>query len=107
LTGRVPRSYVNFAEGCGTGFISTRPNRSTVTEGKGLVVTDDETVELDVGDVIHAPAGEQQQRAQHWHGAAPGETMTDLTIISDGVKMEQTEQYAQRSEGPARESDLV
>jgi quercetin dioxygenase-like cupin family protein len=57
-----------------------------ITEGKGLVETEGERVELDEGDVVVCPAGEK-----HWHGAAPGSTMTHITITGAGVKTEQLE----------------
>jgi quercetin dioxygenase-like cupin family protein len=57
-----------------------------VTQGKGLVVTEGAQVEVDEGDVVFAPAGEK-----HWHGAAPGSTMTHITITEAGAKTEQLE----------------
>jgi quercetin dioxygenase-like cupin family protein len=47
-----------------------------VTEGRGRVqARGEEIVELEVGDVVLAPDGEE-----HWHGAAPGQAMTHLSI---------------------------
>lgn len=47
-----------------------------VTEGRGLVqVRDHDAVELQAGDVVYAPDGEE-----HWHGATPDDFMTHLSI---------------------------
>jgi len=47
-----------------------------VTEGRGLVqVRGQDIVELNPGDVIFAPDGEE-----HWHGATPDHFMTHLSI---------------------------
>ena len=47
-----------------------------VTEGHGLVqVRGQQIVELDPGDVVFAPDGEE-----HWHGATPDHFMTHLSI---------------------------
>jgi hypothetical protein len=44
-----------------------------------VAVRDEEPVEINAGDVIFAPDGEE-----HWHGAAPDHFMTDLSI-TDGA----------------------
>jgi quercetin dioxygenase-like cupin family protein len=47
-----------------------------VTEGRGLVqARGQEIVELNGGDVVFAPDGEE-----HWHGAAPDHFMAHLSI---------------------------
>jgi quercetin dioxygenase-like cupin family protein len=47
-----------------------------VTEGRGLVqARSQRIVELEAGDVVFAPDGEE-----HWHGAAPEHFMTHLSI---------------------------
>ena len=47
-----------------------------VTEGHGLVqVRGQRIVELNPGDVVYAPHGEE-----HWHGASPDHFMTHLSI---------------------------
>ena len=48
-----------------------------VTEGKGIVATEKEQVNVGVGDVIFIPAGEK-----HWHGAAEGSTFSHLYVMS-------------------------
>ena len=60
-----------------------RPHRHScdqvlvITTGRGIVATVDELREVVPGDVILIPAGEL-----HWHGAAPGETLTHLSIVT-------------------------
>ena len=49
-----------------------------ITEGEGIVQVDgQEEKRVGPGDVVLIPAGEQ-----HWHGAAPGRTMSHLTITT-------------------------
>lgn len=50
-----------------------------VTEGRGIVATEDEEIALGEGDVVMIPAGRR-----HWHGAVPGETFTHLSILTPG-----------------------
>ncbi len=57
-----------------------------VTEGTGVVATDQEERTITVGDVVLIPAGEN-----HWHGA-PGDTpMTHISIQAKGSTTTQTE----------------
>ena len=51
-----------------------------VTDGRGIVATDEEEYRVGAGDVVLVPAGER-----HWHGAAPGHTMTHLTVSTPGT----------------------
>lgn len=52
-----------------------------ITEGEGIVQTEGQPEQhVSVGDVIFIPAGER-----HWHGAAPGRTMSHLTIATPGT----------------------
>lgn len=48
-----------------------------VVEGRGIIATADESIEVERGDVIVIPAGDL-----HWHGALPGETFTHLSIVA-------------------------
>ncbi len=50
-----------------------------VTEGRGIVATEDEEFRVTAGDVVLVPAGER-----HWHGAEPGEDFTHLSILTPG-----------------------
>jgi quercetin dioxygenase-like cupin family protein len=80
-------AYVTFSEGVRNKFhVHGSDQVLIITDGKGLVVTDNERVELDEGDVVICPAGEK-----HWHGAVPGSTMTHITITSAGAPTEQIE----------------
>jgi quercetin dioxygenase-like cupin family protein len=57
-----------------------------ITEGTGVVATDDEERTVSAGDVVLIPAGEN-----HWHGA-PGETpMTHITVQAKGSTTTQVE----------------
>lgn len=57
-----------------------------VTEGKGIVATDNEKITVGPGDVIFFPAGEK-----HWHGAAEGHTFSHLYVVSPDTDMTQLE----------------
>jgi len=48
-----------------------------VTEGKGIVATENEEVTVGPGDVVFIPAGEK-----HWHGAAQGSTFSHIYVLS-------------------------
>ncbi|HEY3079762.1 MAG TPA: cupin domain-containing protein [Chloroflexota bacterium] len=52
-----------------------------VTEGEGIVQAKGQPQQrVTAGDVIFVPAGEV-----HWHGAAPGRTMSHLTVATPGT----------------------
>ena len=57
-----------------------------VTEGKGIVATDEEEVVVTVGDVIHIPANEK-----HWHGATKDSTFSHLYVWAPGTVTTQLE----------------
>lgn len=50
-----------------------------VLEGKGRVGTEAESHDVEPGDIVYAAPGER-----HWHGAAPGESMTHVSITTVG-----------------------
>jgi quercetin dioxygenase-like cupin family protein len=50
-----------------------------VTSGRGIIATDNGETEITPGDTITIEPGER-----HWHGAAPGEDMTHLSILLPG-----------------------
>lgn len=50
-----------------------------VTNGHGIVATEQEELELETGDVVLIPAGEK-----HWHGAKPGQDFAHLAILTPG-----------------------
>jgi 4-carboxymuconolactone decarboxylase len=78
---------VNFGAGVRNKFHShTSDQVLIVTEGKGIVATDEETVAVGPGDVIFIPAGEK-----HWHGAVEGATFSHLYVMSPDSKTTQLE----------------
>ena len=50
-----------------------------ITEGEGIVATEDEELWVSAGDVVTIPAGEK-----HWHGARPDTSMVHLAIMLVG-----------------------
>ena len=52
-----------------------------VTSGSGIVATEHEQREINVGDVAHIKAGER-----HWHGAKADTTMGHITVTLVGSK---------------------
>jgi quercetin dioxygenase-like cupin family protein len=51
-----------------------------ITEGEGIVATEQEELVVRAGDLVIIPAGEK-----HWHGATPTTTMSHLTIGAPGT----------------------
>jgi len=73
-------SVVNFSQGCTTGWHThTCDQILVVTSGSGMVATEHEQHEINVGDVVHIKAGER-----HWHGAKKDTTMGHITITAVG-----------------------
>ncbi len=73
-------SVVNFSQGCNTGWhIHDCDQILIVTSGSGIVATESEQREINVGDVAHIKAGER-----HWHGATADTTMGHITITLVG-----------------------
>jgi quercetin dioxygenase-like cupin family protein len=73
-------SVVNFSQGCTTGWHThTCDQILVVTSGSGMVATEHEKREINVGDVVHIKAGER-----HWHGAKADTTMGHITITLVG-----------------------
>jgi 4-carboxymuconolactone decarboxylase len=58
-----------------------------VTEGKGIVATENEEITVGPGDIIFIPAGEK-----HWHGAAKGFTFSHLYVMSPESETTQIEE---------------
>ena len=54
----------------------TRDQVLIVTNGRGIVATEDEEVEVTEGNTIIIPRGER-----HWHGAAPDAEFAHLTVM--------------------------
>jgi quercetin dioxygenase-like cupin family protein len=75
-------SVVNFSQGCNTGWHTHDCDQVlVVTSGSGIVATEHEQREINVGDVAHIKAGER-----HWHGAKADTTMGHITITLVGSK---------------------
>ena len=73
-------NVVNFSQGCTTGWHTHNCDQVLiVTSGSGMVATEHEEREINVGDVVHIKAGER-----HWHGAKPDTTMGHITITLVG-----------------------
>ena len=80
-------TQVNFGRGVRNKFHShTTEQILIVTEGKGIVATENEEITVGLGDVIFIPANEK-----HWHGAAEGATFSHLYVMSPVSKMTQLE----------------
>jgi quercetin dioxygenase-like cupin family protein len=80
-------AYIHFPDGVRNKF-HTHSNDQVliVTEGRGMVATEDRQELLEVGDVAHIPAGQV-----HRHGALPGSPMTHVSILPAGTKTDQVE----------------
>jgi quercetin dioxygenase-like cupin family protein len=75
-------SVVNFTKGSTTGWhIHDCDQILVVTSGSGIVATEDEEIEIKIGDVVHVKAGEN-----HWHGAKTDTTMGHITVTVAGSK---------------------
>src|ERR1700741_749863 len=73
-------SVVNFSQGCTTGWHTHNCDQLLiVTSGSGMVATEHEKREINVGDVVQIKAGER-----HWHGAKADSTMGHITITLAG-----------------------
>jgi quercetin dioxygenase-like cupin family protein len=71
-------SIVNFTQGSTTGWHAHDCDQILiVTHGSGIVATEQEEREINVGDVVHIKAGEK-----HWHGAKADTTMGHITITT-------------------------
>ena len=75
-------SVVNFTNGSTTGWhVHDCDQILVVTSGSGIVATEEEEVEIGVGDVVHIKAGEK-----HWHGAKADTTLGHITVTAVGSK---------------------
>jgi quercetin dioxygenase-like cupin family protein len=50
-----------------------------ITEGEGIVASEDEERRVTVGDVLHVEPG-----TRHWHGTEAGQKMTHLSVNGPG-----------------------
>ena len=75
-------SVVNFTNGSTTGWhVHDCDQILVVTSGAGIVATEEEEIEITVGDVVHIKAGEK-----HWHGAKADTTLGHITVTAVGSK---------------------
>lgn len=80
-------SQVNFGKGARTKFHSHNSDQVLiVTEGKGIVATEQEELVVKVGDIVHLPADEK-----HWHGATEDSAFSNISILSTGSDTAQLE----------------
>jgi quercetin dioxygenase-like cupin family protein len=80
-------SIVNFSAGSRNKFHQhTSDQILIVTEGSGVVATENEERTVNAGDVILIPAGEN-----HWHGAPGATPMSHITVQSKDSKTKQNE----------------
>ncbi len=78
LSKRFKIQQVNFEKGVRNKFHThTIEQVLIVTEGKGIVATENEEITVGPGDIIFIPAGEK-----HWHGAVKGFTFSHLYVMS-------------------------
>ena len=81
-------SIVNFGKGVRNKFhIHESDQILIVTEGKGIVATDQGQQEVVPGDVVFFPAGEK-----HWHGAAAGSDFSHIYFFRKGCQLTQLEE---------------
>ena len=80
-------AIVNFSKGARNKFHAHSGDQVLIiTSGIGIVATDDEQVEVRLGDVIHIPAGEK-----HWHGARAESAMSHITVTAKDSQTETLE----------------
>ena len=71
-------SIVNFGRGARNKFHAHSGDQVLViTSGIGIVATDNEQLEVTVGDIVHISPGEK-----HWHGARKESAMSHITITA-------------------------
>jgi len=75
-------SIVNFGRGVRNKFhVHESDQILIVTEGKGIVATEEEQRVVSVGEIILFPAGEK-----HWHGASDDSEFSHIFITKAGGK---------------------
>jgi quercetin dioxygenase-like cupin family protein len=80
-------NLVNFGKGARTKFHShTSDQVLIVTDGTGIVATEQGERTVGPGDIIHFPAGEK-----HWHGATKDSEFAHIYVMSAGSETTQLE----------------
>jgi quercetin dioxygenase-like cupin family protein len=79
--GGVAATVVRFEDGARTNW-HVHPGEQIlyVLDGQGRAGTEAEEFAIGPGDLVYSPPGER-----HWHGAAPGATMTHLSVTTIGA----------------------
>lgn len=79
--GGMALSVVHFEDGSRTNW-HAHPGEQVlyVLEGQGRAGTEEEEFTIGPGDAIYAAPNER-----HWHGAAPGHSMTHLSVTNVGA----------------------
>jgi quercetin dioxygenase-like cupin family protein len=73
---RIRVNTVRFSPGARTAWHSHSLGQTLhVTEGTGIVATQDQVIIMQTGDTVHTPPGEG-----HWHGALPDRFMSHLAM---------------------------
>jgi quercetin dioxygenase-like cupin family protein len=73
-------SNVNFSAGARNKFHTHSSDQVLiVTAGTGIVATDDGESIVNVGDLVHIPAGEK-----HWHGATKDSDFSHISLTQVG-----------------------
>jgi quercetin dioxygenase-like cupin family protein len=73
-------NVVNFRQGATTGWHTHNCDQIlVVTAGRGMIATETEQREINVGDIVHIKAGER-----HWHGATADSPMSHITVTTAG-----------------------
>ncbi len=73
-------SVVNFSPGAVNVFHThTFDQVLYVTEGEGIVATEEKEVRVTPGTIIHIPAGEN-----HWHGATRNSSFSHIAVMPPG-----------------------
>jgi 4-carboxymuconolactone decarboxylase len=87
LSNRVTIRQVNFDKGARNKFHAHSIEQILIiTEGKGIVATEQEEIVVMTGDIIFIPANEK-----HWHGAAKDSTLSHLYVMAPQQKTTQLE----------------
>jgi quercetin dioxygenase-like cupin family protein len=81
-------SIVSFGKGVRNKFHAHSAEQVlVVTEGRGIVATEDKEIVISVGDVVLIPTGEK-----HWHGAAEDSEFSHIYFFKKGCKLTQLEE---------------
>ena len=80
-------NIVNFGKGVRDKFHAHDSEQVLIiTSGRGYIATENEKVEISVGDVVLIPAGEK-----HWHGAAEDAEFSHIYVSRLGSELTQLE----------------